>query len=309
MSITTTHHLGRNVFHHAWDHDIVPRCEVQPGEEVSLELRDPSDYQITAATTAADLATLDPARMDVLTGPIWVSGAKPGDTITVDILDITLGAWGWSGILPGLGLLSDQFPEPYLRGWHIEGDSVEVAPGHRFALKPMLGVIGVAPAEPGSFPATVPTNAGGNIDVKYVRAGSRISLPVLCEGALLSLGDTHALQGDGELSGTAIECEADVTIRIGLIPGGGLQAPVVTTGGPTDDPVESHHVFLGIGPDLFAAARAAASRAVDAVSAALRVDPHVAYALLGTIAELRINEIVDRPNWVVGCLVPSRILA
>jgi acetamidase/formamidase len=171
----------------------------------------------------------------------------------------------------------------------------------------MIGVVGVAPAAAGQFAATVPTNAGGNIDVKYVRAGSQIRLPVFVEGALLSLGDAHALQGDGEISGTAIECEADVSIRVGLIAGGGLQAPVIDTGGPSDDPAEAHQVFLGVGPDLFAAARAASSRAVEALSRALELDADVAYALLGTIAELRINEIVDRPNWVVGCMVPSRL--
>ena len=79
------------------------------------------------------------------------------------------------------------------------------------------------------------------------------------------------------------------------------------TGGPSDDPAEAHQVFLGVGPDLFAAARAASSRAVEGLSRALDLDAHVAYALLGTIAELRINEIVDRPNWVVGCMVPSRL--
>jgi acetamidase/formamidase len=305
--ITAQHHLGRDTFHHVWDRDLAPELVVKPGDEVSLGLRDPSDYQITAATTASELNDLDPARMDVLTGPLWVEGAMPGDVLTVDILDISVGAWGWSAILPGMGLLSDQFPGPYLRGWRTDGDSVEIVPGHRFALKPMIGVVGVAPASAGQFAATVPTNAGGNIDVKYVRAGSQIMLPVLVEGALLSMGDAHALQGDGEINGTAIECEADVSIRVGLIAGGGLQAPVIDTGGPSDDPAEAHQVFLGVGPDLFAAARAASSRAVEALSRALELDADVAYALLGTIAELRINEVVDRPNWVVGCMVPSRL--
>jgi acetamidase/formamidase len=270
-------------------------------------LRDPSNYQITPSTVAADLYGLDPTQMDALTGPLWVDGAKPGDVVTVDILDIRLGSWGWSGILPGFGLLADQFPDPYLRGWTIDGPSVEIAAGHRFALRPMLGVVGVAPRRPGRFAATVPTNAGGNIDVKYARVGSRIMLPVFNDGALLSLGDAHALQGDGELSGTAIECEADVTIRVGLIPEGGLTAPVIDTGDVSPDVAEPSRVFLGIGPDLFQAAREASMRAVEGVSAALGLEPHVAYALMGTIAELRINEVVDQPNWVVGCMVPSRI--
>jgi len=303
----TRPHLGRSTAHHAWDQDEPPTLTVAPGDVVTLELRDGSDGQIRPGTGAASLFALDAGRMDPLTGPLWIDGAVPGDTVTVDILDIRLGSWGWSGILPGFGLLSDQFPGPYLRGWDTTGDSVEIEGGHRFRLNPMLGVVGVAPARPGRYPATVPTEAGGNIDVKYVRAGSRIHLPVMVEGALLSLGDAHALQGDGELSGTAIECEADVTLRIGLTPGTALRAPVIDTVLPADDPAEAHRIYLGIGPSLFAAAREAAARAVDGVAAALRVEPHVAYALLGTIAELRISEIVDRPHWVVGCHVPGRL--
>ncbi|MDX6228084.1 MAG: hypothetical protein QOI76_1474 [Frankiales bacterium] len=305
--ISTRAHLGREIAHHYWDRDQPAVLVVEPGDEVSLELRDGSDGQITASTVAGDLRLLTQNRMDPLTGPLWVHGAQPGDTVTVDILEINPGGWGWSGILPGFGLLADQFPDPYVRGWVLDGDSVEIAPGHTFSLLPMLGVVGVAPPEPGQFAATVPTDAGGNIDVKYARAGSRIHLPVFVEGALLSLGDAHALQGDGELSGTAIECEADVVIRVGLVPGGGLQAPVIDTGSGAHDPVEPSKVFLGVGPDLMQAARAASLRAVEGLAGALEVEPHVAYGLLGTIAELRIMEVVDRPNWVVGCMLPSRL--
>ena len=93
--------------------------------------------------------------------------------------------------MPGLGLLSDHFPGPYLRKWELEGKSVELDGGHFFDCRPMLGVIGVAPAEAGKFASVVPTDAGGNIDVKYTRVGSRIMLPVFNEGALISVGDTH----------------------------------------------------------------------------------------------------------------------
>jgi acetamidase/formamidase len=141
----------------------------------------------------------------------------------------------------------------------------------------------------------------------YVAAGSRLMLPVFNEGALISLGDPHALQGDGELSGTAIECEADVVVRVELIPGLGYDAPVVETAPIEGVETEPFRSFLGVGPDLFVAAREASLRAVDAVAQAMRLDPVDAYALFGTIAELRIHEIVDRPNWVVGCMVPLRL--
>ena len=300
-------HLGRGVAHHTWDNTEPPQLFIDPGEEVELELRDGSNGQITPSTIAAELHHLSQHLMDPLTGPIWVNGAVPGDAISVEILDIRLGAWGWSGILPAFGLLADKFPDPFLRIWDTTADTVEIAPGHHFAIRPMLGVVGVAPREAGPHATTVPTTAGGNIDVKYARAGSRILLPVFTEGALLSLGDTHALQGDGELNGTAIECEADVRIRVKLHPGMGLEAPIIDTGVATDDPVERHRVFLGVGPDLHAAAKDAALRATEGLADALGIPAQEAYALLGIIAELRINEVVDKPNWVVGCLVPSRL--
>lgn len=306
--ITTKAHLGRETAHDYWDRDEPPVLFVAPGTEVSLELRDGSNGQITPSTQAKDLLKLDFNQMDPLTGPIWINGAMPGDAISVEILEIRTGSWGWSGILPGLGLLSDYFPDPYVHGWELNSTFVEIASGIRFDLKPMLGVVGVAPKTPGKYSSVVPTNAGGNIDVKYAQAGSRLILPVFAEGALLSLGDAHALQGDGELSGTAIECEADVMVRVDLLPKFALEAPVIDTALMQDLPTERYRTFLGVAPDLYEAARQASLRAVDAVATALKIGSPEAYGLLGTIAELRIHEVVDRPNWVVGCMVPLRVL-
>lgn len=308
MTSTTSvsHHLGREVAHHTWDRSQPPALVVSPGDQVRLALRDGSNGQIVPATEPEELFGLDMSKMDPLTGPIWVESAVPGDAIVVEVLDIDLGPVGWSAVIPHFGVLADHFPGPYLRSWELDQDHVEIGGGHRFALAPMLGVVGVAPGAPGPHPTTVPTVAGGNIDVKYVRPGSRLLLPVFTDGALLSLGDAHALQGDGELSGTAIECEAEALIRVDVVRGMGLRAPVVETV-PSTGGTEAFRSFLGVGPDLFQAAREASLRAVDALASALGAEPVEAYALLGTIAELRIHEVVDRPNWVVGCMVPLRL--
>jgi len=306
FTASVSHHLGRNVAHHSWDRSEPAALRVAPGAEVHLALRDGSNGQVVPTTSSAELLGLDLSKMDPLTGPVWVESAQPGDAVVVDVLDIRLANVGWSGIIPGLGLLSEHFPGPYVRSWELTGEDVEVGAGHRFKMKPMLGVVGVAPAAPGAHPTTVPTAAGGNIDVKYVSAGSRLLLPVFTEGALLSLGDPHALQGDGELSGTAIECEADTVVRVDLRRDMHLDAPVVETVPDGSDP-EAYRSFLGVGPDLYVAAQEASLRATEAVAASMRLEPHEAYALLGTIAELRIHEVVDRPNWVVGCMVPLRL--
>jgi acetamidase/formamidase len=198
--------------------------------------------------------------MDPLTGPIHVEGAEPGDCLAVEILQIETGSWGWSAILPDLGLLQDRYPGPYLKLWDLSGGAVDIGRGLRFPLRPMIGVIGVAPAASGPHASTVPTAAGGNIDVKYTRAGSRIHLPVFVEGGLLSLGDAHALQGDGELNGTAIECEAEIRIRVELQRGRMLSAPTIDTPEVGPQTSERFRSFLGIGPDLWEAAREASQR-------------------------------------------------
>lgn len=304
-----TRRIDRSSFHQFWDRSLAPEIVVPAGGEVSLALRDGSSGQITRDMDAKSLFDVDFTRMDPLTGPIFVEGARPGDALAVEILDIELGSWGWSGVMPKFGLLADHFPGPLLRTWDLEVGHLDLGQGFRFDFQPMIGVIGVAPPDPGTHSAVVPTRAGGNIDVKHTRVGSRVLLPVFAEGALLSLGDAHALQGDGELSGTAIECEADVVIKVEVLAGVGLETPMIDTRDPAQDAAERRRTFLGVGPDLFEAARQASLLATRGVAKALRMDEEEAYALLGTIADLHIHEIVDRPNWVVGCMVPLRLFA
>jgi acetamidase/formamidase len=306
VTIAVSGHLGRDVAHHVWDRSQPAALTVPPGSVVELALRDGSNGQIGPRALATDLLSLDLSRMDPLTGPVWVEGARRGDGLLVEVLEISLAAAGWSAIIPGLGLLADRFPGPLVRTWDLRADEVDIGDGHFFKLAPMLGVVGVAPPNPGRYPSTVPTPAGGNMDIKYVRPGSRIMFPVFAEGGLLSLGDAHALQGDGELSGTAIECEATAVIRVDVVADMRLQAPFLDTVAD-DGGTGPFRSFLGVGPDLYAAAQEASLRAVDGVATALGLGSSEAYALLGTIAELRIHEVVDRPNWVVGCMVPLRL--
>lgn len=300
-------HLGREVSHQYWDNALPPAMEISPGAEVALSLRDGANGQLTPKSSAADLLTLNLAQMDPLTGPIWIEGAQPGDALSVELLEISLGSWGWSAVLPNFGLLSDIFSEPLLKIWQLEHDFIDLVDGARFDLEPMIGMIGVAPASPGQYSSVIPTIAGGNIDVKYVQVGSRLLLPVFTDGALLSLGDAHALQGDGEINGTAIECEADVLIRIDLIKGADIDAPIVDTAHLQTGHNDSYRIFLGIGPDLWNATREASLRASEAIAKSLGVSQEEAYMFLGIVGELRLHEVVDRPNWVVGCMVPQRL--
>jgi acetamidase/formamidase len=181
--------------------------------------------------------------------------------------------------------------------------------GVAFKLQPMLGVLGVAPAAPGPHSPIPPTRAGGNLDVRYMNAGATLYLPVYNEGALLSGGDGHALQGEGEISGTAIEAPMTATLRVEVIKGSPpLRAPVLDMSTSSYTETEYRN-FLGVQPDLFRAAQDACRFAVDALSRSLGVEPYEAYAIMGMVGELRIHEIVDKPNWVVGCMLPRTLFA
>jgi acetamidase/formamidase len=291
--------------HAHWNRCIAPALSVAPGDKFTLISPDASNGLLGRNSTATDISRIDFRQLDPLCGPIYVDGAEPGDALMLEVVELELGGWGWSGLLPDFGLLSDEFPEPFFRGFDLAHGFAEIF-GERFALRPMLGVLGVAPMQDGDFASIAPTVAGGNIDVRYITQGAKLYLPVFNDGALISGGDGHALQGEGEISGTAIEAAMSATIKVELIKGRHLRAPFADFS--TKPYVETEYRdFLGIGPDLFTAARDAVRFAVDEMSRSLKVEPFEAYAVLGMIGELRIHEIVDKPNWVVGCMIPRRL--
>ena len=303
LSLQACVHCTR--LHPHWDRSLEPAYSVADGSVLTMGCPDASNGLLGPHSTSQDIAAIDFKQLDPLCGPIHVEGAEPGDTLQVDVLDIELAAWGWTGLLKGFGLLADEFPQPYYRSFDLTRDTVDVF-GLPFRMQPMMGVLGVAPAAAGAFPSITPTRAGGNIDVRYLGPGATIYLPVLNPGALLSGGDGHALQGEGEISGTAIEAPMNATLRVKLHKRQPLAAPVIDFSTARYTETE-YRDFLGIGPDLYQAARDAARYAVDALAAHFRVEPHEAYAVLGMVGELRIHEIVDQPHWVVGCMLPRRL--
>ena len=126
------------------------------------------------------------------------------------------------------------------------------------------------------------------------------------DGALLSAADGHALQGEGEICGTAIECPMEMTFRVDRVPNAGIDAPELLVGDTFPAP-EGYRIFTGIGPDLMEAARESTRRAIPALAKSQGVSELEAYALLGIVGELRIHEIVDKPHWIVGCMLPRRL--
>src|SRR5207253_9176337 len=141
-------------------------------------------------------------------------GARPADTLPGDVVDIRHVGWGWTAIVPGFGLLAEDFPKALLHLWELKGlDHTELQPGIRVPLQPFLGVVGLAWDEDGAFTTIPPRAVGGNINIKQLVMGSSLYLPVRVPGELFSCGDAHDAQGDGGVCGTGIEAPMPCPLR------------------------------------------------------------------------------------------------
>lgn len=295
--------------HFGWDNTFQPAQTVAPGSTIEFECLDSSGGQLTAGSTVADVETLDFGKINPVTGPIFVEGAEPGDALKITIESFKPSGFGWTANIPGFGLLADDFKDPALTIWKYDPGTLEPAlfgKEGKVPLKPFAGTIGCAPAEPGLHSVVPPRRMGGNLDIRDLSAGTVLYLPVEVAGALFSVGDTHAAQGDGEVCGTAIESPMNTVLALDLVKDARLQMPRFTTAGPVTRHLDAkgYEVTTGIGPDLMAGAKMAVAQMVDLLSARYQMDPVDAYMLVSTCGDLRISEIVDMPNWVVSFYFP-----
>lgn len=290
--------------HCVWDSSLPPVLTVAPGESVTFEIQDASCGQISPQSASDVFRSFDSTRVNPVTGPVRVDGAQPGDTLVVRLLDYAPSGWGWTGVIPGFGLLSQEFPDPELRHWNYAKDGSEPLMFGDIAAIPMApfaGTLGVAPAEPGLHSIIPPRRVGGNMDIKDLVEGSLLFLPVEVEGALFSIGDTHAAQGDGEVCGTAIESPMNATVAFDLIKSDRLKMPrLIRPGAAAPRKDGSTSITTGIGPDLHQAARDAVSGMIDELGRREQISAVDAYMLCSVAGDLRISQIVDAPNWTVS---------
>ncbi|HDZ74306.1 MAG TPA: acetamidase [Aurantimonas coralicida] len=295
--------------HFGWDNSFEPVARVAPGSTIEFECLDSSAGQLTPDSTVEDVRTLDFGKINPVNGPIFVEGAEPGDALKITIEAFKPSGFGWTANIPGFGLLADDFKEPALTIWKYDPASLEPAlfgSQGRVPLKPFAGTIGNAPAEAGHHSIVPPRRVGGNLDIRDLAAGTVLYLPVEVAGALFSVGDTHAAQGDGEVCGTAIESPMNTVLTLDLIKDARLKMPRFTTPGPVTRHLDAkgYEVTTGIGSDLMEGAKAAVSQMVDLLAGRYQIDPVDAYMLVSTCGDLRISEIVDMPNWVVSFYFP-----
>jgi acetamidase/formamidase len=301
--------LSAHAVHYVWDRSLPPALEVAPGETFAVVTRDASDRQLRPGTSPSALRNLDFSAFWPLTGPVAVRGARPGDAVEVEVLELHTGDWGWTAIIPERGLLRDEIKGPYLHHWRLpaEGDCAFLRPGVRVPLAPFLGVIGCAPAAAGTSSPLPPRAAGGKLDLPQLTAGARLVLPVQVPGALLSFGHGRAAQGDGEVCGSGIECEMTALVRVNLLPGAAPPEPYAITRAERPRLDGPRRITTGSASDLLEAARRATRHMIAYLTREHRLSRELAYILCSVAAEMRVAQAVNTPTWTVSMSLPLAI--
>lgn len=295
--------------HYAWDNSLDPVLTVAPGEVVRFECRDATDGQLGVDATSADVHDLD-FRGHPLTGPVAIEGAHPGDTLEVELLSLQHRGFGVTYFYEaGKGLLPDLFDEPFVHVWNLDGDVGRFVDGIEIPLAPFPGNLGVAPGDAGEHSTIPPRNVGGNLDVKHLTAGSTLSLPVEVDGALFSIGDCHAAQGDGEVCVTGIEAPMSVTVRFDVRSERSIDSPQFETTGPftptgRDEPM---YATTGVADDLMVATRRAVTAMINHLHDERSLSKPEAYALCSAAVDCKLSQVVNAPNWTVTAYLPESI--
>lgn len=344
--------------HNRWHPGIAPFAEVESGERFRVDMRDGLDRQITPSSTPADVAAMELRRGHPLSGPFFIRDSQPGDLLAVRFHEIDDFGFGFTCVRPGVGMLGDLISEPFVARWHLE-DGVATSddlPGVEVPARPFLGVVGVAPspqqleqytnrerelesrggvvplpdatfAVPSTEPIastglrTVPPREnGGNIDAKYLGPGSTLYLRVEVPGALVSFGDPHFAQGNGEVCSQAIEMPASAVVSCEIV----REPPVTWSHAAPFARIPSGSnesgerlLFMGIpvsgegqneSMDLNLAARNALRSAHRFLVDDAGLSDAQAYVVCSAAVDLVILQGVNRPNASVGALIDLRVI-
>ncbi len=354
---------------------IPPIAHANPGDVIIFYTRDALDSDLALDSVSDDLAAIDLNLVHPMTGPVYINGAKRGDALEVELLDIVPDEYGYTVNLPGFGFLRDLYTDPYLVNWKITnlGAVSDQMPGITVPYEAFPGSIGVLPGEPeiqawkareaalaeaggivltpqptGAQPAAVcgpegshkgdclrtipPRENGGNMDVQQMQVGTKILFPCFVDGCGLFAGDVHYAQGDGEVSGTAIEMGAVVHVRTRILEGKGkvLDAPQVSGNDEIRnmEPTRFHQTIgmplkaagevppfvtyldsqkikdlENLSESLTQAARHALLQMIDYIQREHGLTREQAYILSSVAVDLRVGQVVDVPNYIVTAVL------
>ena len=279
VGITPDYVLSAEQKHNKFSSAIPPVIRVPSGSIIKVDTHEASDGQLHRNANIDDLKNIDFGPIHPLTGPVFIEEAEVGDILAVDLLDVELHDYGWQAIVPGFGFLSERFPDAKLTVHKINtttgtatfNDKVQLE------LKPFPGVMGVAPATDEMLSTIPPRANGGNMDDPNLTKGTTVYFPIFVKGALFSIGDAHAIQGLGEVCGTAIEAPMTITYRLRVL---------------KNKP----------------ATKKAVNYMIDHLINNYDITAEDAYMLCSLVGDLHIAEVVDVPNMLVTMHFPKSIL-
>ncbi|MBC8323403.1 MAG: acetamidase/formamidase family protein [Candidatus Marinimicrobia bacterium] len=289
--------------HNKFSKLIPPAITVPSGSVIQAVTSEASDGQLHKHAVLNDLVNIDFGPIHPLTGPVFVEEAEVGDVLAVDVLKIELHDYGWQAIVGGFGFLSDRFPNPKLNIHEIDkvNKTMKFNNNVTIPLKPFAGVMGVAPDTEEMLSTIPPRENGGNMDDPSIVVGSTVYFPVLVKGGLFSIGDTHAVQGLGEVCGTALEAPMTITYRLRVLKDKpSIQEPQYET--------DEYYAVTGFGSTIDIATKKAVNFMVDYLIANYDISAEDAYMLCSLVGDLKIAEVVDVPNMLVTMHFPKSIL-
>jgi amidase len=281
--------VNRDQLTYAFDKAIPPVARIRSGETLTLETHDTSSGRIHRAEDLPEFIRVrDPLKVNPAAGPIFVEGAEPGDALAVTILAIRLAEYGFVRTLTGFGVLREGIDPRAIVMVRTEGDDLVFAGKLRFKGRPMVGVLGTAPAE-GTVYTAHPGPQGSNMDFNAATVGATVHLPVHVPGALLAIGDLHAAMGDGEVGGTGIEIAGEVTVRVELVKGAAPKRPWLETTGAW--------ITTGQGATLEAAVEEAVEGLVALLQDRFDLDRTEAFLLVSARGDVHIGQCAR----ITGC--------
>jgi amidase len=290
--------MARHAYLFSINPNTPPAMKVEPDEEFQIDvlgsLAEVKDVKTIPTPFAPEC---DGHPLTPIAGPIVVHGAEPGDSVAIDLLEITPKVDGVTAILKKFGVLKEEFAEPKALACPVRDGHAWFGDRIPIPLYPNLGTISTMP--PDGYKPAYAGAYGGDFDQRDVGVGSRVHLPVTHPGALVFFADPHAVISDGIISGTGVECSAAVRARIGLHKDVGLDRPII-------EQAETIQV-LGWGPTVEAATEDASRGAVDFVAKRTGLSREEAYMLLGITGELRLGT-SPRPMMCARLMIPRQVL-
>lgn len=288
--------LSRDKVIFAMDKNNPPALIAEPGERIILETEDCFCNQITSEDKVLS-ENYDYSRINPATGPIFINNCEPGDILEVNIEKIEVARQGVVEVFPGWGPLGDRVTEAETAIVPIK-NGMAIFKHISLPVKPMIGVIGVAPLGE-TVPCGSPGPHGGNMDTADIIAGSKLYLPVFVPGANLALGDIHAVMGDGEVGGTGVEIRGEVTIRVNVFKNIPLDHPILEN--------EENYFLINSALTLEEAVQINTEKVVDFIKENSGLNWNQSYMLAGIATDLKISQVVN-PLKTVRTRIPKNVL-